>query len=1107
MTAITTSRIDRVDNFLVGIDYSRLSRVDKKMKPNPAYELETEKIKVHKNQYQGVHKFKAATWTHPNGHPRCYLCGQEEPISPECNRPATKAEEDAVIASWGFKTFAPADAIEKSRRVRVGRRVGHDVSGQLRIPFGQEGGGEWVKMGSFSPLKDKEKIISARAARTQANILRMVTNRRNKTGLKLYGRNQPNMTGAKTSKVKIDPLRSTPLPRKPELTEKKAVEKWANENLPSPDMAHPSKPDDAKYAKVVAGLARRDGVTQDPSWRAKQAKENLIAQEPSLANANRHSALMKKMPVEVARLMEIENQVNAQFFPVDHGSVTRAPVTPIPLAERRLAAYGDVFRTPAQQRAILSINTRDRGIRVAPFGAQKDRQIRQPEIMVKALAGPNKGQYVRVNATGEQTVIRPEHVKWRQRESKKFWDARDAEDKARKLTSREQRVIRENSKDFVSANTADDFRKAGLDSRRARAMKNAKDSGLNEKDTFNQVNITGDKTLLAQQDSDWRYTKIGTAALKEQKALNNRLKELSVPNTEKYIKDNQTSHVDPRSDAEIRQAFKDTRKTVKEESAQLKIKHPELSKPPSAAMGGGFKPSPPIPIFANDSAKRAEFDSRQARIADLANRGDQTPTVIMRTTPSGVPRLPTKNEQASDDKKRQAAAEAATLKAATEPSSRATRTGIRRASTGPRTPREPKHEPKTFTSQEGVPLNPGTVKGKYIPQTHPKVIKYPTRPMTQTELEDLFPAKPAVPAKAATAKTPAKLAKPAVPAGTLPPNSTNFRVPKNQNTPAIFGQVKYKFDYVTMKSGEDQAKTVNTQAHSWAASERKFVRVAKMAGHMPVLDTKLKKEYKTNDTAAVVVIMRILGMRPSSESAGSILPLKDATGKTIIDPVTHKPVYGPKTVTFGATTLTRDMVTFGNSGKTVVLTLKGKSAHDISIRTNDSTIVDIFKTRMAKKGKPTDQLFKSVTAADTIDYVKSVMSDNNNKDLRTYVANEIAQQIKATMTMPETLQEFKNRIIAISEHTANQLQHGHEMSVQSYIDPMLFQDWATHIGLDWEAFFHPVKGKTRVRQVIKRMVTSDGIYRNSRKRRSSVSKRVNFWKRSNIGRREQRYAG
>jgi len=31
------------------------------------------------------HKFKPAKWTHPNGHPRCLVCGDEERIGGYCD--------------------------------------------------------------------------------------------------------------------------------------------------------------------------------------------------------------------------------------------------------------------------------------------------------------------------------------------------------------------------------------------------------------------------------------------------------------------------------------------------------------------------------------------------------------------------------------------------------------------------------------------------------------------------------------------------------------------------------------------------------------------------------------------------------------------------------------------------------------------------------------------------------------------------------------------------------------------------------------------------------------------------------------------------------------
>jgi Hemerythrin HHE cation binding domain len=94
-------------------------------KPNPAADAETEKINAHKDQYAGVHKFKAATWTHANGHPRCVLCGQEESMSPECNREPTQAEQ-AKLADLDITDLIFAEHEDLRRRFAelVGLKTG-----------------------------------------------------------------------------------------------------------------------------------------------------------------------------------------------------------------------------------------------------------------------------------------------------------------------------------------------------------------------------------------------------------------------------------------------------------------------------------------------------------------------------------------------------------------------------------------------------------------------------------------------------------------------------------------------------------------------------------------------------------------------------------------------------------------------------------------------------------------------------------------------------------------------------------------------------------------------------------------------------------------------
>jgi len=47
---------------------------------------ETERIKENRKKAEWPHKFKPAEYTHPNGHPRCLICGDEEEVGGICHK-------------------------------------------------------------------------------------------------------------------------------------------------------------------------------------------------------------------------------------------------------------------------------------------------------------------------------------------------------------------------------------------------------------------------------------------------------------------------------------------------------------------------------------------------------------------------------------------------------------------------------------------------------------------------------------------------------------------------------------------------------------------------------------------------------------------------------------------------------------------------------------------------------------------------------------------------------------------------------------------------------------------------------------------------------------
>lgn len=91
------------------------------------YEKETEIIRENKKkpEAKASHKFKAAHWTHPNGHPRCLTCGDEERTGGVCE-PLTKAGPKLKVEPFVVdpEMFDPRkhDFIVRVRR--AGKNVG-----------------------------------------------------------------------------------------------------------------------------------------------------------------------------------------------------------------------------------------------------------------------------------------------------------------------------------------------------------------------------------------------------------------------------------------------------------------------------------------------------------------------------------------------------------------------------------------------------------------------------------------------------------------------------------------------------------------------------------------------------------------------------------------------------------------------------------------------------------------------------------------------------------------------------------------------------------------------------------------------------------------------
>ncbi len=104
----------------------------KGMTPPPETEVDSETVLIARNRMtigRGPHKFQAARFTHPNGHPRCYLCGQEETLTGQC------VGSDYDGGKWiHMPDTTTVDTVDEKGDV-----VGHDFHGNQFVHPGGAG--------------------------------------------------------------------------------------------------------------------------------------------------------------------------------------------------------------------------------------------------------------------------------------------------------------------------------------------------------------------------------------------------------------------------------------------------------------------------------------------------------------------------------------------------------------------------------------------------------------------------------------------------------------------------------------------------------------------------------------------------------------------------------------------------------------------------------------------------------------------------------------------------------------------------------------------------------------------------------------------------------
>jgi len=223
--------------------------------------------------------------------------------------------------------------------------------------------------------------------------------------------------------------------------------------------------------------------------------------------------------------------------------------------------------------------------------------------------------------------------------------------------------------------------------------------------------------------------------------------------------------------------------------------------------------------------------------------------------------------------------------------------------------------------------------------------------------------------------------------------------------------------------GAGRVQSLYSAEHTAKQAAKKWKRVKELAKVMPKLDKALDRDAKTDDTAAAVLIMREMGMRPGS------------TADT-----------GAAKQAYGATTLEARHVFLSPTTKTVRFTFTGKGGKAISVSTRNPKIWDAVNRRMkGKSGR--DRLFDT-NPSDCGDYIKSKVGGAfMSKDLRTHKAMVVAaDMVSKVRRMPKTEREFRKIQLQVGDAVAKQLGNTRTMALNSYIPPMIFD--ALRVNLD-----------------------------------------------------------
>ena len=238
----------------------------------------------------------------------------------------------------------------------------------------------------------------------------------------------------------------------------------------------------------------------------------------------------------------------------------------------------------------------------------------------------------------------------------------------------------------------------------------------------------------------------------------------------------------------------------------------------------------------------------------------------------------------------------------------------------------------------------------------------------------------------------------------IPPAWTDVRIAHDPDEPL----------QVLGRDAKGRTQYRYTAAFAASGAARKLARVAAFWSKAPALEAATAAAIERGDhTAAAVRLMLLTGMRPGSENDT-----------------------GAEKKAHGATNLRKSHVQV--DGDTLHYSFGAKDGVTITGQVTDAALANFATDQLERDGERLFDTDETKARA----FIKSIAGgEYKSKDLRTYVANKLADETVASVGIPKTEKDRRKAINFVGDVVSKQLGNTRAMALSSYIRPDAFAAW------------------------------------------------------------------